>query len=232
MQPRAKGLALTLLATLWISPDALLITLLSTLSPPTPPSQIVFYKFLFAFFSQTLLTCWVLRSTKVTGKPGFISHLLSLKTSGHLLPLSLLYSFASITLSYAFVFTSSANALVLYSLHIVWTSLGGYWWLGDSLEKRSKVLVMVGGGCALAVFWGEKEESESNSNSNSNSELGCLLALVASLMWAGLMLTIRLASQSPRLPREASLLPATCLGSLLSVILVLPIGGDVFVTGE
>ena len=77
---------------------------------------------------------------------------------------------------------------------------------------------------------GEKEEPESNSNSN--SDLGCLLALVASLMWAGLMLTIRLASQSPRLPREASLLPATCLGSLLSVILVLPIGGDVFVTGE
>ena len=136
-------------------------------------------------------------------------------------------------LSLAFIHTSSANALLLLSLHVVWSALGGVFFLHDKLPVRTVAMVLVRVGSAVAVFLGgshdeggnEEDQSETDRQSLLEQITGDLLAVLSGLCFACLMLLFR--SMSKHTP-NVSTLPTTCLGSSFAIIVGLVLaGGDV-----
>lgn len=125
----------------------------------------------------------------------------------------------NITLSLAFMHTTSANALILFSLHVVWSAVLGWYFLNDVLPNRSVGLVLIGVASAIVVFLssdGNHGDDESTISASDN-RVGCILGFIASLAFASLMLTYR--SAGKHLP-DVEMLPTTSLGSLMTVVVL------------
>lgn len=129
---------------------------------------------------------------------------------------------ASLTL--AFMYTTSVNALLLFSLHVVWGALGGRVLLGDELPMKTGVMVLLGMGSAIATFLGDRQ-SGGEVIGTDMMMFGNIIAVAASVFFASLMIVYRfLAKATPGVSR----LPASAAGSTLVAFLGLALsGGDV-----
>ena len=189
------------LATIWISPDNLLVVLVGK---KEDVGVIVFWKYCFSAIAQ-----WI-GSTLFLGGPSPTWH--QLCKAGRNLPIGALLMASTNTFhSLAFLQTSSANALLLFSLHIVWAALGGCVFLHDRLPPRPICMVLVGLGSAVAVFVGG---GHGGGDDGGGSIGGDVMAAVAGLSFASQMLLYRFMGK--RVP-GVSTLPISAAGSSLAM---------------
>jgi drug/metabolite transporter (DMT)-like permease len=196
---RLTGLALTLGGTLLISPDALVVTLVSRTESP---GAILFYKHLWNSVVQ-----WIFCLVYLGGPRKLAGHV---RQGGRWAVLgAVLLSTTQTCLNLSFMNTSSANALVLFSMHTAWAAIGGWLFVGDKLPLRTIAMVGVGIASAVAIFiWGGDESD------GEGSVLGDVLAATAGITFAGLLLVYRHAAT--HMPTGTSMLASTCAASTMS----------------
>ena len=127
---RKKGLWLTLLSTVWISPDALFVLFLQ--ENDVPEYCIICWKFIFAFIAQLLFALVYLGGVRK-----YYEHLM--KGGKYVLVGAFCGAVANISLSLSFMYTTSANALILFSLHVVWSSVLGWFFLNGECVDRTRI---------------------------------------------------------------------------------------------
>jgi drug/metabolite transporter (DMT)-like permease len=218
MDPTAKhqltGVALMVAGTLLISPDALLVILVSRTELPGVK---LFYKYLMSASMQWLFCTLLLGGPRKTWK--------HMRQGGRWAILgAFLQTFQQICLNFAFMNTSSANALVIFSLHAVWAAIGGWLFMADKLPPRTIVMVAVGMASAIAIFiWGKDSVGTS-------SVFGDVCACAGGLGFASVLLVYRYASK--HMPPGTSMLASTCTGSTISACIGLALTkGNVALTG-
>ena len=143
-------------------------------------------------------------------RPGALSGMAQAKAGGLLL--GLLFSAEFMALFTALDYTTvSRGSIVFYSMP-VWLALAAHLWLPGERLTRGRllglVLAMAGVGWAL---WDPQSRSAGDWR-------GDALALLASLLWAGLVLTVRL-GQAERLSAEAQLMWQVAVSALLLPVL-------------
>lgn len=127
----------------------------------------------------------------------------------------------SASLNLAFMYTTSVNALLLFSLHVVWGALGGRVLLGDELPMKTCVMVLLGLGSAIATFLGDRHSGGEGIGTDTTM-FGNIIAIAAGVFFASLMIVYRfLAKAAPGVSR----LPATAAGSTLMAFFGLALGG-------
>lgn len=80
-------------------------------------------------------------------------------TGWHFVVGSVLMAGTNLCLSSAFMSTSAANALVLFSLQPLWAAGFAWLWLRERIPFRTVVAIVVGVLCAVAVFVGASTEA-------------------------------------------------------------------------
>jgi len=210
-----KGLLMCVLATVWISPDALIMVWVGNTESG---GTVIFWKYLFAS-----LVAWTASAICLGGPRQVAQHIC--ETGRYFVLGVLIMASCNALLSLAFMSTSSANALLLFSLHTVWASLGGCLFLRDKLPLRTFAMVLVGVGSAVAVFAGG---GHGDGESGEGSIGGDLMATGAGVGFASLMLLCRyLGKERP----GVSTLPFAAGGCTLAMLIGLGLAvGDVALT--
>ncbi|KAJ8600113.1 hypothetical protein CTAYLR_003474 [Chrysophaeum taylorii] len=123
--------------------------------------------------------------------------------------LAVLVGYITAAMTFAFLFTYTATAVVLFALGPVWAALMSYFWLGDPLERRTVcaiVLAIVGVGIIAGSV-------------NGSDLVGSALAFFAGICYAAYLTIVRRA----RLQDIAYLAGAGCLGAASILIAVVPV---------
>jgi drug/metabolite transporter (DMT)-like permease len=179
------------------------------------PGTVLFWKYIFGAAWQ-----WIATTLYLGGPSKTLDHLLA---AGYSAPLGALFlTSLNALLSLSFIHTTSANALLLFSLHVVWAALGGALFLRDHLPKRTWAMVAVGLGSAVAIFLGG---GHGGSDTRRTIE-GDLMAACSGACFASLMLLFR---SRTNISPDVSTLPTTCLGSTMAIFVGVALaGGDVW----
>jgi len=191
-----KGLLLTFIAVLILSPDALLVRLIHSdiqtllfwrcLLTATVMSLFLFIRYRGRFF----------HSFYVTGKTGLLS--------------ALIITVGSLLFIHSLKQTTAANTLIILAATPIVSSLFSWLFLRESIPLRTKVAIFTCFGGILLIFSGSLE---------SGLLLGDLLALGATIMWGANIVVIRSG-------KEVNMIPANVLGNLSVVAIVLLLGAQ------
>jgi len=121
----------------------------------------------------------------------------------------------SVLLSYAFVYTFAATAVMLFSLHPLWSSVVGWIFLGDALPRRTVVALLLAVVALVVMFW---PELSSGSFGSGMMSLGDGMALATSIC---MTIYLALARHASRKDPQLSVPTASGLGLLLGSVVIL-----------
>ncbi len=189
-----KGLLLTFIAVLILSPDALLVRLIHSDIP-----TLLFWRCL---LTATMMSLFLLvryrgrffYSFYATGKTGLLS--------------ALTITIGSLLFIHSLKQTTAANTLIILAAAPIASSLFSWLFLRESIPLRTKVSIFTCFGGILLIFSGSLE---------SGLLLGDLMALGATIMWGANIVVIRSG-------KEVNMIPANVLGNLSVVLIVLLLG--------
>jgi drug/metabolite transporter (DMT)-like permease len=194
---RSYGFFLVFLGTFWVSPDALLVILTSKTEKK---ETIIFWKYFFASIMQGIFTFLYKEGVFFPPKS-------DLKIFIQAIIFNIL---TSVSLTLAFIMTSSAKALILFSMHLIWSSLGGRIFFKDILPYRTLFLALVGIATAVTIF------VTSTKNSKNGTVEGDIIAVLSGIFFASLAMTNRKG-------KEVSMVGTTFCSSLIISVLTLMI---------
>lgn len=193
MTGRSRGLCITVAGVLCLSPDGLLIRLIST-----DQWTLVFWRG--AFMAAGLLAFILLRNRneagavlRAAGRPGLLA--------GAIFALSTVFFVTSI------LTTAVANTLVILSAGPLFAAFFSRWILGEAIELRTWV-------ASIAVFAGLA--TIFGGSMRGGTLPGDLCALGSALCMAAYLVIVRRAG-------SLDMLPAAALGGILAAIAVLPL---------
>lgn len=235
MKDRAKGILIVLSGVLIISPEAVLTRFLS--EGGADPWTIIFWKMLFAIPVAASFALY---------EAGGISPLWKLVVEGKVyyavaVPIQ---AVVDTCFTFAFVYTSAANALLLINLNPLWCAIAGRLFLGDILPYRTYLALLLALGCMIIIFVpevieqkhneGEYENDEALETSGESSRKGNIIALFTGL---GLAAYITIVRHGSKAEKPVNLIGVATLSAAFTTILSLIIRkGDVspasFWTGE
>jgi len=191
-----KGLLLTFVAILILSPDALLVRLIHCDIP-----TLLFWRCL---LTATMMSLFLLvryrsrffHSFYATGKTGLLS--------------ALTITIGSLLFIHSLKQTTAANALIILAAAPIISSLFSWLFLRESIHLRTKVSIFTCFGGILLIFSGSLENG---------LLLGDLMALGATIMWGSNIVIIRSG-------KDVNMIPANVLGNLIVVLVVLFLGAQ------
>jgi drug/metabolite transporter (DMT)-like permease len=202
MQDRQKGLLLTTLGVLLLSPDALVLRWLAT-----DAMQILSWRGLLMAGGLAVLLLARYRSS-------LPAKLWQCGRTG--LACAVCYGVSTIFYVQAMMLAGAANTLLIFSITPLIAAALGWFWLGERLPLRTLVAILVClGGVALIV----------SDESPGSSPVGNLYALAATILLAG---NFTLARSRPLIDMS----PAPLLGALLASAIAFAIGGPPSLSGE
>jgi len=199
-----KGLLLTFVAVLILSPDALLVRLIKC-----DIWTLLFWRCL---LTATMMSVFLLvryrsrffHSFYATGRTGLLS--------------ALTITFGSLLFINSLKQTTAANALIILAATPIVSSLFSWLFLRESIPLRTKIAIFTCFGGILLIFSGSLGHG---------LLLGDLMALGATIMWGSNIVVIRSG-------KDVNMIPANVLGNLIVVLVVLVLGAQplAVTTGE
>ncbi|PLX80393.1 MAG: EamA/RhaT family transporter [Desulfuromonas sp.] len=180
-----KGLLLTVIAVLILSPDATLVKLIRT-----DGWTLLFWRCLLTAITQAVLLGIVYRgqfrqSFSNIGRAGLLS--------------ALIIVVGSLLFVHSILQTTAANTLIILAATPLFSSLLSRLFLAETLPRRTWIAIAVCFGGILLIFSGSLAQG---------LLWGDLLALGATLMWAGNLVVLRHG-------KAVNMIPANLLGNLL-----------------
>ncbi len=191
-----KGLLLTFVAVLILSPDALLVRLIQC-----DIWTLLFWRCLLTAVMMSLFLLVRYRSR-------FFHSFYATGRTGLLLTLSI--TFGSLLFVGSLKQTTAANALIILAATPIVSSLFSWLFLREAVPLRTKIAIFVCFSGILLIFSG---------SITSGLLLGDLMALGATIMWGANIVIIRSG-------REVNMIPANVLGNLSVVLVVLLLGAQ------
>jgi len=196
LSDHSKGLLLTFVAVLILSPDALFVRLIHC-----DIWTLLFWRCL---LTATMMSVFLLiryrsrffYSFYATGRTGILS--------------ALIITFGSLLFINSLKETTAANTLVILAATPVVSSLLSWIFLKEPIARRTKIAIFTCFGGILLIFSGSLENG---------LLLGDLLALGATIMWGANIVVIRSG-------KEVNMIPANILGNLCVVVVVLLLGAQ------
>ena len=191
-----KGLLITFVAVLILSPDALLVRLIHC-----DIWTLLFWRCLLTAIVMSLFLLVRYRSRffysfYATGRTGLL--------------LALAITFGSLLFIHSLKQTTAANALIILAAAPIVSSLLSWIFLREAIPLRTKMAIFACFGGILLIF----------SNSLENGLLlGDLMALGATLMWGANVVILRSG-------KEVNMIPANVLGNLSVALVVLLLGAQ------
>jgi len=193
-----KGLLITFVAVLILSPDALLVRLIHC-----DIWTLLFWRCLLTAIVMSLFLLLHYRSR-------FLYSFYATGRIGLLLALDI--TFGSLLFIHSLKQTTAANALIILAAAPIVSSFLSWVFLREAVPLRTKVAIFTCFGGILLIF----------SNSLENGLfLGDLMALGATLMWGANIVIIRRG-------KDVNMIPANVLGNLSVVLVVLLLGAQPF----
>lgn len=191
-----KGLLLTFIAVLILSPDALLVRLIHC-----NIWTLLFWRCLLTAIMMSLFLLIRYRnrffhSFYATGRTGLLSALII--TVGSLLFIGSLKQ------------TAAANTLIILAAAPIFSSLFSWLFLRETVPLRTKIAIFTCFSGILLIFSGSLENG---------LLLGDLMALGATILWGSNIVVIRSG-------KEVNMIPANVLGNLFVVLVVLLLGAQ------
>jgi len=131
-----------------------------------------------------------------------------------------------IAFTLSFLYTSAANALLLINLNSLWCALLGRFFLGDILQKRTYIALVLALCCLLIIFLPDvvqrklhdRELVEEVAATEGSEVKGNIISLITGLLLA---VYIAIARKGGKSSKNVNLTGAVSLGSLLSCIISL-----------
>ncbi|OEU21636.1 hypothetical protein FRACYDRAFT_235262 [Fragilariopsis cylindrus CCMP1102] len=143
MNDRTKGLLIILTGVLIISPDAVLVRFLS--EGGAEPWTIIFWKMLISIPISASFAVWE--------AGGFHNLWKSVYEGRFYYALAIpIQSTVDVLFTFAFIFTTAANALLLINLNPLWCAIAGKFILGEILPPRTYVALGLALCCILIIF--------------------------------------------------------------------------------
>ncbi|WP_372867159.1 DMT family transporter [Pseudomonas sp.] len=192
MQDRQKGLLLTALGMLVISPDALVLRWLSG-----DALQILAWRGLLMAIGLGLLLTWRYRGAL----PGAFC-----RCGWTGVGCALSYCFSTLCFVHAMGLAGAASTLLIFSLSPLIAAALAWFWLGERLALRTLLAILVCLGGVLLIVADESPDS---------SLTGSLLALAAATLLA---VNFTLARSQPAVDMSPALIPGALLVSLLGFV--------------
>ena len=199
-----KGLLLTFVAVLILSPDALLVRLIRC-----DVWTLLFWRCL---LTATMMSLFLLvryrgrffHSFYATGRTGVLS--------------ALIITFGSLLFINSLKQTTAANTLIILAATPIVSSLFSWLFLREAIPLRTKIAIFTCFGGILLIFSGSLGRG---------LLIGDLLALGATIMWGSNIVVIRSG-------KDVNMIPANVLGNLIVVVVVLLLGAQplAVTTGE
>lgn len=189
-QKHIRGILVTMAAVVILSPDALLVRLVTV-----DPWTLIFWRGLLSGITIMLLCLLQMRS-------GFLRGVMAIGRVGLLA--GLLQAAATCFFVNALRQTSAANTLVILAAVPLFAALLSRIFLKEKVSRRTWIAVTVGMGGIVLLFAGSL---------GGGSLRGDLCAVTAASLWASYLVTIRQA-------RAVNMVPALGLGGLLSALIV------------
>jgi drug/metabolite transporter (DMT)-like permease len=199
-----KGLLLTFVAVLILSPDALLVRLIRC-----DIWTLLFWRCL---LTATMMSLFLLvryrgrffHSFYATGRTGVLS--------------ALIITFGSLLFINSLKQTTAANTLIILAATPIVSSLFSWLFLREAIPRRTKIAIFTCFGGILLIFSGSLGRG---------LLIGDLLALGATIMWGSNIVVIRSG-------KDVNMIPANVLGNLIVVVAVLLLGAQplAVTTGE
>lgn len=197
MSQHLKGILITTLGVIILSPDALLIRLLNT-----DTWTVIFWRGLVFSIGTTLLMMLMYRGKtflqfKKIGKPGLL--------------IGFIFGFSSLCFTASVQNTSIGNTLVIISTSPIFAALFSWYYLGERVHKRTMIAIVIVM-LAIVVIMSNSFYSEGyNSGVYAGGFLGDVSALgTAVLMAISFTLT--------RKYKETNMVPAMALSGLVGVV--------------
>ena len=227
MKPRSKGLLIILVGVICVSPDAVLVRYLTEGS--TPVWTIIFWKLLLSIPISAGFALWEaggLHKLYQSVKVGRFYYAVAAPVQ----------AVTDICFTFAFVYTSAANALLLINLNPLWCAVIGRVFLGDMLPRRTNIALVLALCCVIIIFVPEvverkKQAKEDGADGEDDpyadtAVKGNIISLVTGLLLAVYIAIVRLGGKSDK---EINLVGAAALGASLSSIIAVSVErGDVF----
>ncbi|MCZ6632577.1 MAG: DMT family transporter [bacterium] len=201
LSPQAKGILLTVVGILALSPDSLLIRLISV-----DTWTLLFWRGTLLAIGLTVGLLFIHRTRliemfKVMGSIGILS--------GAMIAIGTVFFVLAIT------HTTVANTLIIIGSSPLFAAVLGRLFLGESIAPRTAVAIVTAfGGIFLTV----------SHNLQTGSWMGDLFALIASSFVAGEVVVIRFA-------RKVDMTPSVVLGGIFLGVMILPFANPLKVQG-
>jgi len=197
---------------IWISPDNLLVLLTRRYESD---GTVIFWKYVFSFAFQSIAT------TLFLGGPRQVAHHLW-QAGRYSIGAPVIICALGIFLNLAFLNTTAVQAMLFFSLHILWAAVGGWLLLGDKLPIKTICMVVIGVGCAIVTFLeGRIQDGGSHGGgahvdgSLANGLFGDIMGMAAGATFAAMCLTFRFFGKEKP---GVSTLPMSCAGSFLCML--------------
>ena len=196
LSDHSKGLIMTLVAVLLLSPDALLVRLIGT-----DPWTLLFWRGLLSggiliIFLGALYRRQFIAMCKAPGRAGPLSALVA--AVGNVLFVCSLRQ------------TAAANTMIILAATPLITALCSHLFLKEKTDRKTWFAIATGCGGILIIFSGSLDGSHL---------FGDLLAFCAACCWAGNLVIVRSA-------RPLNMIPANAFGSLLVVPIAFLVGAE------
>ncbi len=204
LSQHSKGLLLTFVAVLILSPDALLVRLIRC-----DIWTLLFWR---CFLTAIVMSLFLL----IRYRSRFFYSFYATGRTGLLLALDI--TFGSLLFINSLKQTTAANALIILAAAPIVSSLLSWIFLREAIPRHTKIAICTCFGGILLIFSGSLENG---------LLLGDLMALGATVMWGANIVIIRSG-------KDVNMIPANVLGNLSVVLVVLLLGAQplAVTTGE
>ena len=225
MKPRSKGLLIILAGVICVSPDAVLVRFLT--EGGTRPWTIIFWKLFLSIPISAGFALWEAGGLRKLYQSVVIGRFFYAAAAP-------VQAATDICFTFAFVYTSAANALLLINLNPLWCAVIGRVFLGDMLPRRTYIALALALCCVIIIFVPEvverkqhEEDGAADADPYADTAVkGNIIALATGLLLATYIAIVRLGGKSDK---EINLVGATCLGAIISSIIAVSVErGDVF----
>ncbi len=194
MSPHLKGILITTLGVIILSPDALLIRLLNA-----DTWTVVFWRGLVFSIGITLLMMLMYRGKTVQqfiniGKPGLL--------------IGLIFGLSSLCFTVSIQNTSIANTLVIISTSPIFAALFSWYYLGEKIHKRTLIAIVIVLSATIVIM--------SNSFYNGGVYAGNFLGDVSAV---GTAILMAVSFTLTRKFKAINMVPAMALSGLAAVVI-------------